>query len=138
MEGRVSKADRQTALKHILAELALWFVAALVVLGVCYGLWRVVASLPVGLLAAWALLATTLIPLASWAAWYFGHTEVRGWLSGVDKAIDKMMGTATDVATLRGQIRQLDLPQTQMPEVRLPEIIEIRPQLEHGREVIDL
>ena len=137
MKGeRVQKADRQTALKRILAELALWFVIALVILGVCYGLWRVVASLPVNILAAWALLATALIPLASWAAWYFGHTEVRGWLSGVDKAIDKMMGTATEVATLRGQVRQQEPPQ--MPEVRLPEIIEVRPRLAQGREVIDL
>ena len=137
MKGeRVQKADRQTALKRILAELALWFVIALVILGVCYGLWRVVASLPVNILAAWALLATALIPLASWAAWYFGHTEVRGWLSGVDKAIDKMMGTATEVATLRGQVRQQEPPQ--MPAVQLPEIIEIRPRLAQGREVIDL
>ena len=136
MRGSGHQTDRQTALKRILAELAFWFMGAVVILGLCYGLWRLVASLPVGLLAAWALLASALIPLASWAAWYFGHTEVRGWLSGVDKAIDKMMGIATEVATLRGQARQPEPPQ--MPEARLPEIIEIRPRLERGREVIDL
>jgi len=131
----VSKTDRQTG-KVILARAGAGLLALLVGLAVCYGLWRGMLALPPGLVAAWALIATALIPLASWAAWYFGHTEVRGWLSGVDKAIDKMMGTATEVATLRGQIRQQDPPQ--LPEVRLPEIIEIRPQLARGREVIDL
>jgi len=133
---RECKADRQTVLKHILAESALWFVVALVILGICYGLWYVVASLPVNILAAWALIATALIPLTAWGAWYFGHTEVRGWLSGMDKAIDKVMGTATEVATLRRQVRQQEPPQ--VPEVRLPEIIEIRPRLSQGREIIDL
>ena len=132
---RERKADRQTY-KTILARAGAGLVALLIGTGLCYGLWRLVASLPAGFLAVWALLATALIPLASWAAWYFGHTEVRGWLSGVDKAIDKMMGTATEVATLRGQVRQQDPPQ--LSEVRLPEIIEIRPRLAQGREVIDL
>ena len=132
---RERKADRQTY-KTILARAGAGLVALLIGTGLCYGLWRLVASLPAGVLAVWALLATALIPLASWAAWYFGHTEVRGWLSGVDKAIDKMMGTATEVATLRGQVRQQEPPQ--LPEVRLPEIIEIRPRLAQGREVIDL
>jgi len=138
---RERRGDRQTekqslTTKQIMARVGAIWLISLVGLAICYGLWHVVASLPIGILAAWALIATALIPLASWAAWYFGHTEVRGWLSGVDKAIDEVMGAATEVATLRGQVRQSEPPQ--MPAVQLPKVIEIRPRLAQGREIIDL
>lgn len=50
---------------------------------------------------AWALLATLLLPVAAWGGWWFGHTEQRGRLAGIDQAIDKVMGAASRTADLR-------------------------------------
>lgn len=102
--------------------------------GIGYGLWRAMLLLHPGIVAAWALLATISLPIAMWGAWYFGHTEVRGWLAGADKMIDRAFGTATEALKMRKQATEAPV----VSEIRLPEIIEV-PALSPGRErVIDL
>jgi hypothetical protein len=80
----------------VLASLAL-FAFALV-----FGLW--VASVVSATALAWVFslalaISSLAVPGAFWAGWWFGHTEARGFLSGVDKAVDALGQTA--VAAIR-------------------------------------
>jgi len=53
----------------------------------------------------WAFVATVLFvvvtPGTAFAGWYFGHTEARGRLSGIDQAVDKVMGVADQVVSMK-------------------------------------
>ncbi len=67
---------------------------ALVVLGilglVIYGLWTLASRMEHAHLAMWAIGATFIIPLAFFTGFWFGKTEVRGFLAGVDTGLDRL------------------------------------------------
>jgi len=74
----------------------------LMMLALLIGLvWWTMQKVPANWARAWALLATMLLPVAIWAGWWFGHTEARGRLAGIDQAVDKVMGAASRTAGLR-------------------------------------
>ena len=115
-----------------LAALAVW------------GVWRAMQGVSPNLARAWALIVTALLPLVAWAGWYFGHTEARGRLAGIDQAVDKVMGAATRAAGLRVATSHAmraapARPQPQEPyTVVLPEVEIIPRQLPSGGDVIEL
>jgi len=93
-----------------------------------YALIRVVwwAALMVGADAARVamLVEAALLPVVAWAGWYFGRTEARGRLAGIDQAVDKVMGAATKTAGLRvSTVRAMRAPAAAPPaaDVELPE-----------------
>jgi len=87
----------------------------------------------------WALLATVALPLVAWAGWYFGHTEARGVLHGLDKGVDKMFGGLSKAAGL-GVTTSRQMPQvTQAPPVAvLPDVEIVQRYVSNGGEIIDL
>ena len=74
---------------------------AVLVVAVAGLAWRGMSKVPPNAARAWALVATVLLPMVTWAGWWFGHTEARGRLAGIDQAVDKVMGAATRAAGLR-------------------------------------
>src|SRR5574340_1554869 len=74
---------------------------ALGILGlVVYGLWALVSSQSKSVADWWAVITTLLtVPLFAIGFW-FGKTEVRGFLSGADKMLDKMSGMIEKVVTV--------------------------------------
>jgi hypothetical protein len=125
-----------------------WSVTVLIcggfMFGVCYALWIAMQTVAPNTARAWALLATGLLPIAAWAGWWFGHTEARGRLRGMDDAVDKVMGGATKIAGLGLRTQQASKAPARRPEpetwrVALPdvEIVERR-QLTSGDDVVEL
>ena len=119
---------------------------ALVVLAsIVWLVWRLALGVPPNAARAWALAATALLPLTAWVSWYFGHTEARGRLAGIDQAVDKVMGAATKTAGLRvGATRALRQaakpePSPTLPTVILPDVEIIpRRRLPPGRDIVEL
>ena len=99
------KTTRETR-KH---ELTMWIigvVTALAILGlVVYGLWALVSSQSRDAADWWAVIATLLTAPAFFTGFWFGKTEVRGFLSGADKMLDKMSGTVERIVTVRDSSR---------------------------------
>lgn len=85
--------------------LLIWSLTIIAGLALLYGAGRlarhVMSDVSPGMARAWALIATVLLPFVTWAGWWFGHTEARGRLAGIDQAVDKVMGAATRAASLR-------------------------------------
>lgn len=88
----------------------------------------------------WALLATSLLPVFAWGGWYFGHTEARGRLAGIDQTVDKVMGAATKAAGLGVSTRQAMHRQKPLVEsyVVLPEVEIVQRQLPSGQDIVEL
>jgi len=78
---------------------------------------------------------TALLPIVAWTGWYFGHTESRGRLAGIDQAVDRVMGAATKAAGLRvgtvRAMRQATRPDLPVTTVVLPDV-EIIPRRQLG------
>lgn len=96
-----------------------------------------------GIDRAWAVIATVLLPVCLWLGWWFGHTEARGRLAGIDQAVDKVMGAASKAVDLRvvsvRKTREV-LATDQAPVVILPDPgsdFHMRPQLPSG-DTVDL
>jgi uncharacterized membrane protein len=70
----------------LIATLLTVFVLALIV----WGLWSFASKMEHDKLALWAILATFLLPCFFWLGFWFGKTEVRGFLSGFDTSLDKL------------------------------------------------
>ncbi len=124
-----------------------WFVmgiGALVSLAIVVVLaWWCMLQVPSNTARAWALITTALLPFVAWASWYFGRTEARGRLAGIDQAVDKVMGAATRAASLRvGTSRAMRHAQgterADPPIVVLPDVEIIPRQLPASDRVIDL
>jgi flagellar basal body-associated protein FliL len=80
--------------------------SALAVLGlVVYGLWALVSSQSRNAADWWAVVATLLIAPAFFIGFWFGKTEVRGFLSGADKMLDRMSTTIERTVAIRDNSR---------------------------------
>lgn len=133
--------------KEKVHALTFWLVVMLlglaILAGVGWGAWRAMQHVKPNQARLWAMLATVALPVVTWIGWYFGHTEARGRLEGIDQAFDTVMGGAAQIAGLglRTQ-RARDARPEPKPEpwsIELPsvEIMERR-QLTSGDEVIEL
>lgn len=81
-------------------------IVVLVILGlVIYGLWMLVSSQERNVADWWAVVATLLLIPAFLTGFWFGKTEVRGFLSGADKMLDRMSRLMSDVVTVRDTSR---------------------------------
>ena len=134
-------------IKRVVQKVSFWFVTALgalVILGIAVWLaWLGMLAVSPNAARAWALIATALLPFVAWASWYFGRTEARGRLAGIDQAVDKVMGAATRAASLRvGTSRAMRHAQgaerADPPIVVLPDVEIIPRQLPASDRVIDL
>ena len=63
----------------------------------------------------WAVVATLLLVPAFLSGFWFGKTEVRGFLSGADHMLDRMAGIVQQVATIRETTRTAPRPGGQPP-----------------------
>lgn len=72
---------------------------------VVYGLWALVSSQERGVADWWAVIATLLLIPAFLTGFWFGKTEVRGFLSGADKMLDRMSRLMSDVVAVRDTSR---------------------------------
>jgi len=118
-------------------------IVALVMLAIIAGLmaliWRGMLKVPPNVARLWALLATALLPVFAWGGWFFGHTEARGRLAGIDQAVDRVMGAATKAAGLGVSTRRAMRRQEPIESyVVLPEVEIVQRQLPPGQKVIEL
>jgi hypothetical protein len=123
-----------------------WLVAVALALAVLYGagwlVWQMMLEVPPTWARGWALATTALLPIVAWTGWYFGHTESRGRLAGIDQAVDRVIGAATKTAGLRvgtaRAMRQVTRPDPPVTTVILPDV-EIIPRRQlSGGNVIEL
>jgi hypothetical protein len=81
-------------------------VIVLAVLGlVIFGLWTLADGWTRTAVNWWAVIATMLIVPGFLAGFWFGKTEVRGFLSGADKMLDRMSGTVERIVAVRDTSR---------------------------------
>jgi hypothetical protein len=117
----------------------LLFVA--VIGGPVAGLWFAADSLERGTVNAWAALATALLVPTFAIGFWFGKVEARGFLGGIDAALEKMaksVGTIDDAVTKRSKREK-----PQQPSINIYSERPMLPAISHrGRagddEVIDL
>jgi hypothetical protein len=100
--------------KDLLQKALAWFfgilLTLLVIVGVIYSIWHFgMKRVPPDVARLWAMLATAMLPVTAVLFWWFGNTEARGRMKGIDDAVDKMMGTAIKAANAQSQ------PQPQQP-----------------------
>ena len=106
----------------------------------CWLIWQGMLQVSPNAARLWALLATVALPGVAWAGWWFGHTEARGRLAGIDQGVDKLMGALSQAAGLRvGTARAMRRPAmyTQPPMVVLPEV-EMLPAQVQIPEIVEL
>lgn len=90
----------------LLTGIIIGAVIVLAIVGlVVYGLWALVSSQSRTTADWWAVIATLLdVPIFALGFW-FGKTEVRGFLSGADKMLDRMSGTVERIVAIRDTSR---------------------------------
>jgi len=97
--------------------------------GVSYGLWCAFLEIPHGALAAVALGAVVLLPVALAVGWKLGHLEARGVLAGLGLGVNSVLGAASSVADVRVNtvrtVREMQGPI--MPQAVLPRLIDVTP-----------
>ena len=125
------------------SRLGIMLITAVVILvlgaGICFLIWQGMLLVPSNVARLWALLVTAALPFATWAGWFFGHTEARGTLAGFDKAVDKVMGAASRAAGLTvGTARAMRQPAQAPPVVVLPDVEIVQRRLPSGGDVIEL
>ncbi len=109
--------------------------------GIGWLIWHAMQEVPPNWARGWALASTALLPFVGWLGWYFGHTEERGRLAGIDQAVDKVMGAATRAAGLRVGTAQAMRRVEPPPVVVLPELpqVEIVPRRQlRGGNIVEL
>jgi flagellar basal body-associated protein FliL len=100
----------------ILTLVLLGLVVAVSILAlVVYGLWSLADAWTRPGVNAWAIAATLLLVPAFLSGFWFGKTEVRGFLSGADHMLDRMAGIVQQVATVREATRTAPRPAGQPP-----------------------
>lgn len=122
------------------ATLILAFVTLAMGAGICYLIWQAMSQVPLDTARLWALLATVLLPVVAWAGWWFGHTEARGRLAGIDQAVDKVMGAASKAAGLRVETsRQMQRSVVREPPVVvLPDVEIVQRRLPSDSNIVEL
>lgn len=104
-----------------------------------WAIWQGILMIPINVVRLWALLITAAVPFVTWAAWWFGHTEARGRLTGLDQAIDKMFGGLSKAAGLNvSSVRAMRQVTHQEPPVVLPDVEIVQRRLTSGQEEIEL
>ena len=106
--------------------------------GAVYGLWRLAANATHTQITAIAILLFFLIPIAFFLGHWFGRTEVRGFLTGIDTAVDRIAKTIDlrdgakitlhqriksppQPAQIRSYVPPLDLPAQNLPQLTFRE-----------------
>jgi len=109
--------------------------------GSVYGLWRLAENATHTQVTVIAILFFFLIPLAFFLGHWFGRTEVRGFLSGIDTAVDRIAKTIdlrdntkislhqriqspSQTTQPRSYIPQLDLSTPSLPQLTFRESAE--------------
>jgi putative flippase GtrA len=127
--------------KHrLIAILVVTLVALAMAAGFIWLLWRGMLLVPPNAARVWALVATALLPIVGRAGWWFGHSEARGRLAGIDQGVDRMMGALARAAGLQvSTARAIHRPVAQEPPVVvLPDVEIVQRQLHRGEDVIEL
>jgi hypothetical protein len=89
--GESGKGKRKPGIAISMKIILTLMVIGLAVFGlVAYGLWRLAEMLDKGQVATLLVLAVLSMPVNFFLGYWFGRTEVRGFLSGVDTAVDKI------------------------------------------------
>lgn len=105
--------------------------------GLSYALWRMVVQVEPGILAAWALIATALLPLLFYGGTRWGDKGARGTLDGLALGIGTAVETAQKVADVKVQTARAIRAPMLPPQAVLPDVIDITPrQLNGGRDII--
>lgn len=101
--------------------------------GALWAAWYFMQRIPAGWLALWALIVTLLTPGIFALGFWFGKTEVRGWLAGVDQGLDRVSkAAAQSINNGRAAAAQ------NQPFVVLPELPRITHRVSESSEIIDL
>ena len=133
--------DMDLRLKYALGILSL---GLLLFGGALYGLWRLAENATHTQVTVIAILFFFLIPIAFFLGHWFGRTEVRGFLSGIDTAVDRIAKTIdlrdSAKVTLHQRIQSPPQPRSYIPPLDLP--AQSVPQLtfreSHQDQIIDL
>jgi hypothetical protein len=123
-------------LKEMVQAALLWMVGVILGLAFAFGVvwvtWRFgMQRVPPNVARAWALIVTALLPVTAVLSWWFGNTEARGRLAGIDDAVDKVMGAALKTAKVsdrRSRSQAQPQPQPQYMPTQV-EILEPRRRL---------
>ncbi|MBN1661045.1 MAG: hypothetical protein JXA93_21805 [Anaerolineae bacterium] len=114
------------AIKNVASCAGLAILAA-AILALCLWLaWIFFLNLDSDTARTWAFVATlaflVLTPALSLAGWWYGHTEARGRLAGIDQAVDKVIGAADQVVSVKVNATRLvkQASQEPVPYVILP------------------
>ena len=122
------KRTGSTLGQRIIAVACVALVGLALLAGISYGLWRLLAELGHGTLAALALGAILAVPVTGAACWKLGHLEARGVLGGLALGVNTVTQAAVNVADVRViTIRTIREVQTR-PEAMLPKMIDITPR----------
>lgn len=117
----------------------LGIVGAVVLLGIVgAGAWWLMLQIPPNVARLWALTVSVALPLATWAGWWFGHTEERGRLTGFDKAVDRMFGGLSKASGLSSNHTRRMQATREPPIIVLPDVEIVSRQLSGGGAVIEL
>jgi len=76
-------------------------VLVLVVVGMGYGVYRLVMMLSRSVVAVWALVATGGLPLVAWGGWWLGQLEARGQLEGLKMGLTTAVQAGQKVADVK-------------------------------------
>jgi len=126
----MTKQETKSTLGQRVGLLAgLGIVGLALLAGIVYGLWRAFLEIPPGALAAVALGAVVLLPVALAVGWKLGHLEARGVLAGLGLGVNSVVGAAADVADVRlGTVRTIrEMGAPQVPPAVLPRMIDVTP-----------
>ena len=95
MPGRKRSRQRQKTNLDLRLNYALGLLVLFLLLfgGALYGLWRLAVNATHTQVTVIAILFFFLIPIAFFLGHWFGRTEVRGFLSGIDTAVDRIAKT---------------------------------------------
>lgn len=115
--------------QRIIALACVAIVGLAILTGIGYGLWRAFLAIEHGALAALALGAALLIPVAGLAGWKLGHLEARGVLAGLGLGVDSVLGAASGVADVRvNTIRTVREIQTPVTSQAVLPMIDVTPR----------
>ena len=101
-----------------------------------WGIWELMLLVPPNAARLWALAATALLPVTSWATWRLALRYAAGLEHGIDKGIDKVARAGAEAANLRVHVHHALRQQPEPPQVILPQVeIVPRRQLTGGNVV---
>jgi hypothetical protein len=105
------------------------FVFVAVIGSVLFGLaarwtWLQLLLVPADWLALWGVVATFALPCAFYVGFFFGKTEVRGFLGGMDKGLDRV-GRLVD---MRDNSRVAVHNKLQQPAAQQPNAVVLPPE----------